>query len=109
MGLFRNHWPRLACRVWGINAPELNTAEGRAARDYAKTLLPINGLCKVISMGWDKYGGRFDGKIQLFDGRDLAEVMLQGGFAVPMRDSVYNRYERFASGGKDAGSGHSIL
>ena len=35
----------LACRVYGINAPELSTAEGKAALAYARTLLAPGDLC----------------------------------------------------------------
>lgn len=77
--------PRLACRVSGINAPELSTDIGKAARDFARTLLPVGAECFVTSLGWDKYGGRFDGIILLKDGRSFAAVMLQSGQAVPMK------------------------
>jgi endonuclease YncB( thermonuclease family) len=73
---------RLSCRVYGINAPELNTAAGKGSLEYALTLLPIGSLVTIFSHGWDKYGGRFDGTIQLEDGRDYGEVMVQAGQAV---------------------------
>ena len=75
---------RLACRVFGINAPELSTDAGKAARDFAHTLLTPGMAVHVTSHGWDKYGGRFDGSIILPDGRDFATVMLDSGHAVPM-------------------------
>lgn len=74
--------PRLSCRVFGINAPELSTPAGKTARDFAKTLLPEGALVQVTSHGWDKYGGRFDGDIILPDGRSFGAVMLQAGMAV---------------------------
>lgn len=74
--------PRLECRVFGINAPELNTDAGKAARDFAKTLLPEGRIVQVTSHGWDKYGGRFDGSITLPDGSDFAKAMLDSGHAV---------------------------
>lgn len=70
-------------RVYGINAPELNTAEGRAARDFAQAVLPVAGAVEVLSHGWDKYGGRIDAEIRAPDGRDFAQVMLDAGHAVP--------------------------
>jgi endonuclease YncB( thermonuclease family) len=73
----------LACRVKGINAPELNTPEGKTARDYAQTILRPGDICQLTSHGWDKYGGRYDGTITLPDGRDFATVMLETGHAVP--------------------------
>jgi endonuclease YncB( thermonuclease family) len=75
--------PRLACRVFGINAPELSTDAGKAALAYAQTLLKPGDIVQVISHGWDKYGGRFDGAITLADGRDFAQLMLSSGNAVP--------------------------
>lgn len=72
----------LPCRIYGINAPELNTPEGKAARAYAQTLLPEGTKVMVASHGWDKYGGRFDGQIVRPDGSDFATLML-AGHAVP--------------------------
>ena len=76
--------PRLECRVFGINAPELATDAGKAALAYAQTLLKPGDVCQVTSHGWDKYGGRFDGTITLPDGTDFAGLMLSSGHAVPM-------------------------
>jgi endonuclease YncB( thermonuclease family) len=75
---------RLSCRVYGINAPELATDAGKAALAYALTLIQPGARCTVLSHGWDKYGGRFDGTITLADGRDFAATMLAAGQAVPM-------------------------
>lgn len=82
-----NGWdgsPRLRCRIFGINAPELNTAAGKAALAFAQTLLKVGDIVLVTSHGWDKYGGRFDGTITLSDGRDFATVMLDNKQARPM-------------------------
>jgi endonuclease YncB( thermonuclease family) len=77
----------LPCRIFGINAPELATDAGKAARDYARTLLPVGTKVVVTSHGWDKYGGRFDGSLQIVggDGVDFASLMLKAGHAVPYR------------------------
>jgi len=74
---------RLSCRIFGINAPELSTPEGKAALAFAETLLPVGTLCTVLSQGWDKYGGRFDGTITLPDGSDFGAAMVAAGHAVP--------------------------
>lgn len=50
-------------RVYGINAPELATPEGKAARDFAGLLLQTGAPVNVLSHGWDKFGGRVDGEI----------------------------------------------
>jgi endonuclease YncB( thermonuclease family) len=72
---------QLSCRVYGINAPELATPEGKEALAYAQTLLSPGDVCSVLSHGWDKFGGRFDGQIQLPDGSDFAQRMLDAGHA----------------------------
>jgi endonuclease YncB( thermonuclease family) len=75
--------PQLACRVRGINTPELDTAEGKAALEYARQVCPPGSLVTVVSHDWDKYGGRWLGSIMLPDGRDYAQVMLEAGHAAP--------------------------
>jgi len=74
---------QFACRVYGINAPELSTVAGVAAAEYAKTLLPVGTIVSVRSYGWDKYGGRFDGSIDMSDGGDFSRAMVDAGHAKP--------------------------
>jgi len=69
-------------RVYGINAPELSTDAGKAAREFARTLLKPGDQVTVISKGWDKYGGRINGVIN-FSGGDYAERMIAAGHARP--------------------------
>lgn len=71
------------CRVHGINAPELSTAAGKAAQQFALTLLNVGDDVSVLSHSWDKYAPRFDGSITLADGRDFAAVMVAAGHAAP--------------------------
>jgi endonuclease YncB( thermonuclease family) len=74
----------LSCRIYGINAPELtNRPAGQEATAYARELCPDGTQVKVLSHGYDKYGGRFDGEITLPDGRDFAALMVEAGQAVP--------------------------
>jgi endonuclease YncB( thermonuclease family) len=72
----------IACRVYGVNAPELVTPAGKAALAFTLTLVSPGDHCTVVSHGWDKYGGRFDGTLTLADGRDFGATMLAEGFAV---------------------------
>lgn len=72
----------LSCRVFGINAPEKNTPEGKQALAYAQTLVPLGTICTVTSHNWDKYGGRYDGDVTLPDGSDFATRMVNAGHAV---------------------------
>jgi endonuclease YncB( thermonuclease family) len=74
--------PQLSCRVYGINSPELSTEAGKVALAFAKTLLAPGNRCLVLSHGWDKYGGRFNGTITLADGRDFAATMVENGQAI---------------------------
>lgn len=76
--------PQLSARIYGIDAPELNTDAGKAALDYATHLCPPGTLVKVTSHGWDKYGGRFDATITLPDGSDFAQAMLDAKQATVM-------------------------
>jgi endonuclease YncB( thermonuclease family) len=71
-----------SCRIYGMNAPELNTDAGKAALAHVLTLCPVGTKVFVVSHGWDKYGGRFDGSLTLPDGHDLAASMIADGFAV---------------------------
>jgi micrococcal nuclease len=72
---------RMACRIHGINAPELRTQEGKDARAFALTLVQPGDAVRVVSKGWDKYGGRFDGIVWLADGREFNATMLETGHA----------------------------
>ena len=74
---------RLACRILGVNAPELSTVAGKAALAYAETLLKVGDLVQVVSHGWDKYGGRFDGAVTLASGVDFATAMIAANQAAP--------------------------
>lgn len=78
--------PRISCRIFGINAPELSTDAGKAALAYALQLCPAGTMVTVVSHGLDKYGGRFDGSLTLPDGSDFGQAMLAAGQAVPDPD-----------------------
>jgi endonuclease YncB( thermonuclease family) len=69
-------------RVFGIDAPEISTDAGKAARDFAKTILKPGDAVTVLSKGWDKFGGRIDGVITI-KGEDFAKKMLAAGHAKP--------------------------
>jgi endonuclease YncB( thermonuclease family) len=75
------------CRIYGINAPELSTPEGKVALAFAQGLLPVGSSVRVTSHGWDKYGGRIDAEIGYGDVTplDFATTMLESGHAVIYR------------------------
>jgi endonuclease YncB( thermonuclease family) len=70
-------------RVHGINAPELSTDAGKAARDHGQALLPSGTPVTVMSLGWDKYGGRIEGDISAASFGDFATAMIAAGQAKP--------------------------
>lgn len=69
------------CRIAEINAPELSTDAGKAARDYAQQLLPVDAAVTFVSRRLDNYG-RPLGHI-LRDGVDFGQAMVAAGHAVP--------------------------
>lgn len=73
---------RLSCRLAGVNSIELSQPGGAEAREHLADLLPVDAQVSVISVAVDKFAGRFDGRIQLPDGRDAATVMVRDGYAV---------------------------
>ena len=78
-------------RVYGINCPEVHTADvaekvrGIAARAYAATLCPVGSKVVVSTIKVkdesDKYG-RILGKVTLSDGHDYATAMIEAGHAL---------------------------
>lgn len=68
------------CRVLGINAPEMNTPEGVAAKAYASMLLNVGDAVVFTSHRLDKYG-RPLGEIKYDGGGDFATNMLTAGHA----------------------------
>lgn len=66
------------CRMAGINAPEMDTEEGKAAKIALMYMLPIE--LTIISTGLDKYGRPI---VQLTDGKtDFNQKMIDNGNAV---------------------------
>src|SRR5437868_2041758 len=70
-------------RLKGCNAAELATPEGKAALAYLQTLVQVGDPVTLTSFGWDKYGGRIDGRVRTKAGVDLAEAMIAAGQAAP--------------------------
>lgn len=75
------------CRVAGVNAPELSTVEGVAARDWAVAILPIGTEVTFTSHSLDKYG-RPLGSIKMTSPQgvvnDYATELIAAGHAVRM-------------------------
>ena len=70
-------------RLLGINCPEKHTAAGKKAKAFVEKLLPVGTPCALTSVRIDKFAPRFDAILTLTDGRDVSDVILKAGHAVP--------------------------
>jgi endonuclease YncB( thermonuclease family) len=75
-------------RFLEVNAAELDTTEGKAARDYLSTLVKPGDTLFIESSHWDKYANRIDGLVFTIDkagtggpGMELGLMMVQAGYA----------------------------
>ncbi len=69
-------------RVAGANAAELPSQPGIQARTYLASLLPAGSIVTLNSKRLDKYG-RCEADVQLPDARDVKQLLLSSGLAVP--------------------------
>ena len=71
-------------RLFGCNAPELYTPEGKDARTFTvQWLADHEPNLRVISHGPDKYGDRWDGEVyDASTGERLADALIAAGKAV---------------------------
>lgn len=74
-------WRAVTVRLSGCNARELRDPGGHEARDHMLGLIPVGSKVTLISLGWDKYGDRIDGRVTLADDRDLSRTMILDGYA----------------------------
>lgn len=73
-------------RLLGINAPELNTPEGKAALAYLRTLLAPGDPVTVVSarlLGTTEKYGRVLAAVQTAGGQDVSTALLTTGHAAP--------------------------
>jgi len=76
---------RIGCRVAHINAPEMSTAEGKAAKVWATDWLTAHGpafTVRTIKDHQEKYG-RYLVEILAASGEDFGSAMIAAGQAVP--------------------------
>lgn len=69
-------------RIVNINAPEMNTQGGPAAKAFAESLLPPNSVVLIQTFKKDKYG-RWLADFPFLDGTTLSERMVKNGHVVP--------------------------
>lgn len=89
LGVVKNMPKRISVRLIGINTGETGSRAacekeremGEAAKLYVRDRLDTATKVKVSFVRWDKYGGRFAGRIAV-DGKDLGEEMIRAGLAV---------------------------
>ena len=75
-------WNRnIGLRLAGINARELSEPGGKEARDVVAAMLPVGTVVDIVSLGWDKFAGRIDADVTLFDGRNLGAVLVEKQWA----------------------------
>lgn len=67
-------------RIAGINAPEVNTEAGQAAKRFAVGLLPVDCEVVFVSRSLDKYGRPLGTLAR--NGADFAALMVDAGHAV---------------------------
>lgn len=73
---------RAGVRVYGVDAPELATEEGKRAAEWVRSWLPVGAPVTFRSRVLDKYG-RPLGRVVLGDGRDLGVLLVDAGMAKP--------------------------
>lgn len=67
-------------RLYGINAPEIDTDQGKVARDALAAMVPAGSRTEIELIGHDKYG-RTLAKIRTRDGGDASAWMVAAGHA----------------------------
>lgn len=77
-------------RLYGIDAPELAQAGGKASRDYLSSLVRGERV-EVIPKDVDAYG-RTVAVLRLQDGRDVNALMVAGGQAWVYKQYCHNCY-----------------
>lgn len=74
-------YKKVRCRLAGINSPKLNTNEGKAAKAFLISILPIDTPVIVFSKDYDKYGRSI---AEIYQGDiNINKLMIDSGHAVP--------------------------
>lgn len=82
---FNLHNTNMDIRLYGLNAPELNTDAGKVALQFAKDWFVANGNTVILQSKKDKQEkyGRYLGIILASNGKSLNADLLSSGNAVP--------------------------
>ena len=68
-------------RLVGCNARELKDPGGAEAREHLSAMLPDGLAVTVTTVKPDKFGGRYDARVILPDGRDVTSLLIAQGWA----------------------------
>ncbi len=77
----------VSVRLAGVNAPELSTLEGKAARDAVLKVMPLGTRVQIQSHRFEKYGRLLGIILRLDGGVSLNYWLVENGYAVPMEES----------------------
>jgi endonuclease YncB( thermonuclease family) len=72
-------------RLSGVDCWKSTSDKGRQASEYVRGILamPQNALVTVTTLKPYKYGGEYMARVTLPDGRDLSQMLLDVGLALP--------------------------
>lgn len=73
----------LPLRLAGCNARELSEPGGPEAAEHLATLLPLGTRVHIATIKPDKYGGRWQARVELLDGTDLVELLVAEQWVAP--------------------------
>jgi micrococcal nuclease len=79
------------CRLWGINAPEMNTEEGKKAKAYLEGLLPLG--CRILVRTFKDRKEKYGRYLVIISSNDKDEIwsinekMIAAGHAVRYMDT----------------------
>ncbi len=84
-----NRYPYITIRLLGVDTPETNRAASReaglAAKAFVEALAPVGTACVITTEPDAMTFGRYVASVELADGTNLAQALLDSGHAAPMR------------------------
>lgn len=76
-------YKKVRTRLAGINAPELNTDEGKVAKAFLVGALPVDTPVIIVSKDYDKYGRSVAVIYQ--ENVNINQMLLDSGYAIPYK------------------------
>jgi endonuclease YncB( thermonuclease family) len=78
-------YPFVAVRISGVDAPEIGTPEGKAARAWLEEFVPPGSPLLLRTHG--RSFERWVGSLLAHDGKDLASELVRNGYATWVREA----------------------